>query len=134
MALPSNTAILKALDEIEKKKKKKLDNTVRIPSLDASIEERFKFRISQKLLEFKMSKGYSFDDMARLLRSDRSNVSKILNGRIKKVSLDRLFSYLRIVVMATRNKKLVSDFNKSVEHFIKFEELKFAKNNWHEPL
>jgi len=129
MALPSNTAILKALDEIEKKKKKKLDNTVRIPSLDASIEERFKFRISQKLLEFKMSKGYSFDDMARLLRSDRSNVSKILNGRIKKVSLDRLFSYLRIVVMATRNKKLVSDFNKSVEHFIKFEELKFAKNN-----
>jgi len=134
MALPSNTAILKALDEIEKKKKKKLDNTVRIPSLDASIEERFKFRISQKLLEFKMSKGYSFDDMARLLGSDRSNVSKILNGRIKKVSLDRLFSYLRIVVMATRNKKLVSDFNKSVEHFIEFNELKFAKNNRHEPL
>ena len=32
MALPSNTAILKALDEIEKKKKKKLDNTVRIVS------------------------------------------------------------------------------------------------------
>jgi hypothetical protein len=64
--------------------------------------------------------------MARLLGTDRSNVSKILNGRIEKVSLDRLFSYLRIVVMASKNKKLVSEFNKSVEHFIEFEELKFA--------
>ena len=126
MALPSNTEILKALDEIEKKKKKKLDNTVRIPSVSAPIEERFKFSISQKLLEFKISKGYSFDEMARLLGTDRSNVSKILNGRIEKVTLDRLFSYLRIVVVASKNKKIVSDFNRSVEHFIEFEELKFA--------
>ena len=126
MALPSNSAILKALDDIEKKKKKKLDNTVRIPLLDAPMEERFKFSISQKLLEFKISKGYSFDDMAKLLGTDRSNVNKILNGRVEKVSLDRLFSYLRIVVMASKNKKMVSEFNKSVEHFIEFEELKFA--------
>lgn len=126
MALPSNTEILKALDDIEKKKKKKLDNTVRVPSVNAPIEERFKFSISQKLLEFKISKGYSFDEMARLLGTDRSNVNKILNGKIEKVSLDRLFSYLRIVVMASKNKKLVSEFNKSVEHFIEFEELKFG--------
>lgn len=126
MALPSNPEILKALDEIEKKKKKKLDSTVRVPSVNSPIEERFKFSISQKLLEFKISKGYSFDEMARLLGTDRSNVNKILNGKIEKVSLDRLFSYLRIVVMASKNKKLVSEFNKSVEHFIEFEELKFA--------
>ena len=126
MALPSNTAILKALNDIEKKKKKKLDNTVRIPPIDAPMEERFKFSISQKLLEFKISKGYSFDDMAKLLGTDRSNVNKILNGKVEKVSLDRLFSYLRIVVMASKNKKMVSEFNKSVEHFIEFEELKFA--------
>lgn len=126
MALPSNTEILKALDDIEKKKKKKLDNSVRFPSVNAPIEERFKFSISQKLLEFKISKGYSFDEMARLLGTDRSNVNKILNGKIEKVSLDRLFSYLRIVVMASKNKKIVSEFNKSVEHFIEFEELKFA--------
>lgn len=126
MALPSNTAILKALNDIEKKKKKKLDNTVRIPPVGALMEERFKFSISQKLLEFKMSKRYSFDDMAKLLGTDRSNVSKILNGRIEKVSLDRLFSYLKIVVIASKNKKLVSEFNKSVERFIEFEELKFT--------
>ena len=126
MALPSNTEILKALDDIEKKKKKKLDNTVRVPKVNAPLEERFKFSISQKLLEFKISKDYSFDEMARLLGTDRSNVNKILNGRVEKVSLDRLFSYLRIVVMASKNKKLVSEFNKSVEHFIEFEELKFA--------
>ncbi len=126
MALPTNKAILKALAEIEKKKKKKLDNTVRIPPIDAPMDERFKFSISQKLLEFKLSKGYSFDDMAYLLDTDRSNINKILNGRVEKVSLDRLFLYLRIVVLASKNKKLVSDFNESVEHFIEFEELKFA--------
>jgi len=126
MALPSNTEILNALNDIDKKKKKKLDNTVRIPPIDVPMEERFKFSISQKLLEFKISKGYSFDDMAKLLGTDRSNVNKILNGRVEKVSLDRLFSYLRIVVMASKNKKLVSEFNKSVEHFIEFEELKFG--------
>lgn len=126
MALPSNTEILKALADIEKKKKKKLDNTVRVPALNAPLEERFKFSISQKLLEFKISKGYSFDEMARLLGTDRSNINKILNGKIEKVSLDRLFSYLRIVVVASKNKKLVSEFNKNVEHFIEFEELKFA--------
>lgn len=126
MPLPNNAEILKALNDIEKKKKIKLDNTIRIPSVNAPIEERFKFSISQKLLEFKISKGYSFDEMARLLGTDRSNVNKILNGKIEKVSLDRLFSYLRIVVLASKNKKIVSKFNKSVEHFIEFEELKFG--------
>lgn len=126
MALPSKTDILKAIHDIEKKKKKKSDVTVRIPSINAPLEERFKFSISQKLLEFKISRDYSFDEMAKLLGTDRSNVNKILNGKIEKVSLDRLFSYLRIVVIASKNKKLVSDFNKSVEHFIEFEELKFG--------
>jgi hypothetical protein len=126
MALPSNSEILKALEEIKKKKKKKLDSTVRIPPINAPIEDRFKFSISQKLLEFKISKGYSFDDMATLLGTDRSNVCKILNGLVKNVSLDRLFSYLRIVVMASKNKKLAQAFNKSIESFIEFEELKFA--------
>lgn len=126
MALPSNHEILKALGDIEKKKKKKLDNTVRVPSAHSSVEDRFKFNISQKLLQFKISKGYSCDEMACLLRTDRSNINKILNGKIEKVSLDRLFSYLRIVVIASKNKKLVSSFNKSIEQFIEFEELKFA--------
>lgn len=126
MAFPSNEQILKALAEIEKKKKNNQDSIIRIPPVNAPIEERFKFNISQKILEFKMSKDYSLDDMAKLLGTDRSNVSKILNGRIEKVSLDRLFSYLRIVVLASKNKKMLSDFNKKIENFIEFEELKFA--------
>ena len=126
MALPTNSQILKALAEIEKKKKTNQDSILRIPPVNAPIEERFKFNISQKILEFKMSKNYSLDDMALLLGTDRSNVSKILNGRIEKVSLDRLFSYLRIVVLASKNKKMLSDFNKKIEHFMEFEELKFA--------
>lgn len=64
--------------------------------------------------------------MAQLLGTDRSNISKILNGRIVKVSLNRLFSYLRIVVLASKYKRMLSEFNKSVEHFIEFEELRFA--------
>jgi DNA-directed RNA polymerase sigma subunit (sigma70/sigma32) len=126
MTFPSNAQILKALSEIEKKKKANMDSIIRIPPVNAPIEERFKFNISQKILEFKISKDYSLDDMAKLLGTDRSNVSKILNGRIEKVSLDRLFSYLRIVVLASKNKKMLSDFNKKIEHFIEFEELKFA--------
>jgi DNA-directed RNA polymerase sigma subunit (sigma70/sigma32) len=126
MTFPSNAQILKALSEIEKKKKTNMDSIIRIPPVNAPIEERFKFNISQKILEFKISKDYSLDDMAKLLGTDRSNVSKILNGRIEKVSLDRLFSYLRIVVLASKNKKMLSDFNKKIEHFIEFEELKFA--------
>lgn len=126
MALPTNTEILKALAEIEKKKKANLDSIIRIPPVNAPIEERFKFSLSQKILEFKMAKDYSLDDMAKLLGTDRSNVSKILNGRIEKVSLDRLFSYLRIVVIASKNKKMLTVFNKNVESFIEFEELKFT--------
>lgn len=126
MAFPNNTQILKALEEIEKKKKNNQDSILRIPPANAPVEERFKFNISQKILEFKISKNYTLDDMAKLLGTDRSNVSKILNGRIEKVSLDRLFYYLRIVVLASKNKKMLSDFNKKIEHFIEFEELKFA--------
>ena len=126
MALPNNLEILKALAEIDRKKKKKQDSTIRVPAKDAPVEERFKFNISQKLLEFKIARGYSFEDMAKILGTDRSNVSKILNGKISKVSLDRMFFYLRIIVLASKNKKMLNDFNKNVEHFIEFEELKFG--------
>lgn len=126
MAFPTNSQILKALAEIEKKKRTNQDSILRVPPLNAPIEERFKFNISQKILEFKISKDYSLDDMALLLGTDRSNISKILNGRIEKVSLDRLFSYLRIIVLASKNKKMLTEFNKKIEHFIEFEELKFA--------
>lgn len=126
MTLPSNKEILKAIEVIEKKRKKRQDYTLRVPAKNAPIEERFKFSISQKLLEFKLARNYSFEEMAQILGTDRSNVNKILNGRIEKVSLDRLFSYLSIVVMASKNKKMASDFNKAVEHFIEFEELKFG--------
>lgn len=126
MVLPSNREILKAVKDIEKKRRKKQDHVLRVPAINASIEERFKFSISQKLLEFKLARSYSFEEMAQILGTDRSNVNKILNGKIEKVSLDRLFSYLSIVVMASKNKKMASDFNKAVEHFIEFEELKFG--------
>lgn len=126
MTIPSNVEILKALKEIEKKQKKKSVSIVRVPPKNAPIEERFKFSISQKLLEFKIAKGYSIDDMSKLFGTDRSNINKILNGRVEKVSLDRLFAYLRIAVLASDNKRMLSEFNKNIEHFIVFDHLKFA--------
>jgi hypothetical protein len=126
MAFPSNIKILKVLESIEKNKNKKDDKILRVPMRDGSIEERFKFNISQKFLEFKLAKEYTIDDMSKLLKTDRSNVSKILNGRLEKVCLEKLFQYLRIVVLASKNKELEKEFLKKTEEYIDFDEIKFA--------
>jgi hypothetical protein len=126
MALPSNTEILKVLKSIDKKKNTVNDRTLRVPSKDAPIEVRSKFKISQKLLEFKLSKDYTIDDMSKLLKTDRSNISKILNGHIENVSMDKLLSYLQIVIIASERKQLEKDFFKNTEEYFDFDDIKFG--------
>jgi DNA-binding Xre family transcriptional regulator len=126
MPLPSNDDILEVLAIIEKNKKNWKDTSLLIPRKDAPLDVRFKFMITQKLLQFKVHKGYSIQEMAQLLGTDKGNLSRILNGKIEKVTIDRLFNYLRICVIASQDKKILKAFNEATEEFIQFKQLKFA--------
>lgn len=126
MAYPNKEEILKVMSEIEKKHKKGKLKTLKVLSKDATTTDRWKFKISQKLAEFKSIKQLSLEEMAKLLKTDKANLSRILNGHLQKTSLEKLYSYLSMVVIASKDKHLASLFNKKADQFFEFDELKFG--------
>jgi predicted XRE-type DNA-binding protein len=126
MAYPSQEQIIQMMLKIEKKKAKGQIHKIKPLSKDASPLLRWKFKISQKIVEFKVIKGLSLEDMSNLLEVDPGNLSRILNGHIEKVTLDKLLSYLEILLIASKNKKASDNFHANAQKFFELKDVKFA--------
>jgi predicted XRE-type DNA-binding protein len=114
------------MTDIEKLLKTKKINKLRPLPKNASPLETWKFKLSQKISEFKIVRGLSLEDMSILLDSDKANISRIMNGHIEKVTLDKLLHYLEILLIASKNKKLSDKFHSDADNFFKLEDIKFA--------
>lgn len=126
MTYPSKNEIISIITEIEKlAKNKKIDKLKALPK-DASPLEKWKFRLSQKISEFRVVKGLSLEDMSQLLNVDKANISRIMNGHIDKVTLDKLLSYIEILLIASKNKKITEKFHANAQAFFNLEDIKFA--------
>ncbi len=126
MAYPSKDQIFQIMSEIEKLKSKGKIRKLKPLSKDASPVLRWKFKLSQKIAEFKVIKGFTLDEMSNLLEVDPGNLSRILNGHIEKVTLDKLLSYMEILLIASKNKKASDKFHANAEKFFELEDIKFA--------
>ena len=126
MAYPSKDQIFQIMSEIEKLKSKGKIRKIKPLSKDASPILRWKFKLSQKIAEFKVIKGFTLDEMSNLLEVDPGNLSRILNGHIEKVTLDKLLSYMEILLIASKNKKVSEKFHANAEKFFELDDIKFA--------
>ncbi|MEA9356605.1 XRE family transcriptional regulator [Bacteriovorax sp. PP10] len=126
MTYPSQEQIIQMMLKIEKKKAKGQIRKIKPLSKDASPLLHWKFKISQKIVEFKVIKGLSLEDMSNLLEVDPGNLSRILNGHIEKVTLDKLLSYLEILLIASKNKKASDNFHANAQKFFELEDVKFG--------
>ncbi len=126
MTYPSQSQILQIMSEIEKKKKKGTIPKLKPPGKNPSPQLKWKFKLSQKISEFKIVRGLSLEEMALILKIDPANLSRIINGHIESVTLDKLLSYLEIILIASKNKKNTEKFHQSADKFFELDEIKFA--------
>lgn len=126
MAYPSKDQIISIMTEIEKSNKK--NKVARLKPLEkgATSLEKWKFKISQKIAEFRVVKGLSLEDMSKLLNTDKANISRIMNGHLDKVTLDKLILFLEIILIASKDKKNTEKFHATADKFFEFNEVKFA--------
>ena len=126
MSYPKKEQILKIISNIENQKKIGKVNKLRpLPKNSDSIM-KWKFKVSQKIAEFKIIRNLSLEEMSLILNSDPANISRILNGHIEKVTLDKLIGYLEIILIASKNKKLSDQFQLDADKFFNLQNLKFA--------
>lgn len=126
MTYPTKDQIISIMNDIEKLKKNKKVLKLKSLSKNASAIDKWKFKISQKIAEFKAMKGLSLDEMSYLLKTDKANISRIINGHIEKVTLDKLLQYFEILLVASRNKKIADKFHNEADKFFKFDDVKFG--------
>lgn len=126
MTYPSQSQILQIMSEIEKKKKKGNIPKLKPLGKNSSPQLKWKFKLSQKISEFKIVRGLSLEEMALILKIDPANLSRIINGHIESVTLDKLLSYLEIILIASKNKKNTEKFHQSADKFFELDEIKFA--------
>jgi predicted XRE-type DNA-binding protein len=126
MTYPNHSQILQIMSDIEKKKKEKSIPKLKSLGKNPSSIMKWKFKISQKISEFKTVRDLSLEEMASILNIDPANLSRIINGHIEKVTLDKLLSYLEIILIASNDKKISDKFQKSANHFFELDEIKFA--------
>ena len=126
MKYPSQEQIFQMMSQIEKQKAKGQIRKLKPLPKDASPLLHWKFKISQKIVEFKVIKNFTLEEMSNLLEVDPGNLSRILNGHIEKVTLDKLLNYLEILLIASKNKKITDKFHANAEKFFELEDIKFA--------
>lgn len=126
MTYPTKEQILSIMSEIEKHKKNGKISKIKPLSKDATPVQKWKFKLSQKIAEFKVVKGLSLEELSLLLNADQANISRIINGHIEKVTLDKLLQYLEIILIASKNKKAAEKFHTTADKFFDFEDVKFA--------
>lgn len=124
MTYPNKEQILKIMTEIEKKKGK--IDVLKPLTKNSSPVEKWKFKISQKISEFRVVRGLTLEEMSSILGTDKANISRIMNGHIEKVTLDKLLQYLEITLIASKNKKAIDKFHMSADKFFDLDDIKFA--------
>jgi hypothetical protein len=126
MAYPTKEQIISIMSDIEKLKKNgKIEKLKTLPK-NANPITRWKFKISQKMAEFKVIKGLTLDDMSALLKTDKANISRILNGHIEQVTLDKLIQYFEIILIASKNKKAADKFHANADKFFELDDVRFG--------
>jgi predicted XRE-type DNA-binding protein len=126
MSYPNKNQIEAIMSDIEKlHKKNKIAKLSPLPK-NAQPLDKWKFKISQKIAEFKTMRGLTLKEMSTLLKTDQANVSRIINGRIEKVTLDKLLQYFEIIIIASKNKKMAEKFHVNADKFFELDEIKFA--------
>ena len=91
MAFPSD----KKLKEMREKLKKVEGSLALKP--DATALEKFRWELCQKFLKFKREKGLSQKELAKMIFTDESKMSKILHHRIEEFSTDRLVTFYQMI-------------------------------------
>ena len=126
MTYPNKKQILSIMSDIEKSKTDGQIKKIKPLPKNSNPLTQWKFKISQKMAEFKTIKGLSLDEMSSLLNTDKANVSRILNGHIENVTLDKLVQYFEIILIASKNKNASKEFHQSAEKFFNLSNIKFA--------
>jgi transcriptional regulator with XRE-family HTH domain len=112
--------------DIGKQKKGGRIATLKPLAKNATPIVKWKFKLSQKIAEFKVVKGLSLEDMSNLLNTDKANISRIINGHIEKVTLDKLIQYFEIILIASKNKKAAERFHVNADKFFELEDVRFG--------
>ena len=126
MTYPNQSQILKIMKDIENKKKKGEISKLNTLANNASSLLQWKFKLSQKISEFKITRGLTLEETALILSIDPANLSRIINGHVERVTLDKLLSYIEIILIASKNKQNSEIFKKSADKFFELDDIKFA--------
>jgi predicted XRE-type DNA-binding protein len=95
MAFPSQSE-LRAM----RKKLAKAEGTLMLAP-NATPLEKFRWDICQKFVAYKQKHALTVEELADVLGTDKSKVSKILRHRIESFSTDRLLTLLQIIYPKT---------------------------------
>lgn len=126
MTYPTKEQILSIMTNIEQLQKKGKIGKLKPLSKTATALDKWKFNLSQKIAEFRVVKGLSLEEMSLILNTDKANISRIMNGHIEKVTLDKLLQYFEILLIASKNKKAAKDFHESADKFFELEKVRFS--------
>lgn len=126
MTYPTKEQIISIMSDIEKLKKNGKIGKLKVLPKNASAIDKWKFKLSQKIAEFKEVKGLSLEDMSNLLKTDKANICRIINGHVGKVTLDKLMQYFEILLIASKNKKVSERFHANADKFFELDDVKFA--------
>ena len=113
MKYPEKERILKVLEKIEQKK----ILPTKLISSDASITDKMKFGICQKIIRYKRDADFSGKELAEILGVTPAVVSRILHCSIERFTIDTLLAYYEKLLFAKKDKKALKEFKKQLETF-----------------
>ncbi|MCK5074655.1 MAG: hypothetical protein KAQ98_14590 [Bacteriovoracaceae bacterium] len=126
MAFPDRKKTIKVLKEIEERKKKgEIIGAQMLPD-NASSSDKMKFKVCRNILLIKKKYELSNEQIAELIDSNPTTVSRIINYRIDRFSFDKLMNFYEILVKSTENKKASRALKSEVENFLEQKELKYG--------
>ena len=114
MSYPDKERIYKVLDNINSGKMKPTE----IISDDASPIEKMKFNICQKIIKFKRTRDYSNKNLAEIIDVGPAVISRVLHCQIDRFKVDSLLGYYFSLVVSTKDKKLMKNFEKELSEFL----------------
>ncbi len=98
MAFPSESELKKI-----RKKLSRVEGTL-VPGPEATALELFRWEICQKFVVYKRENDTTLEEMAKLLKTDKAKLSKILRNRVDSFSTDRLITMLQKLYPKTKLK------------------------------
>ena len=118
MKFPDKKRVLEVLKKI---KRKRIAPT-RLLHKNASVVDKIKFNICQKIIRFKRESGYSNKEIADIIGVTPAVTSRIIHCNIEKFKIDSLLSYYECLLMAHQDKRAILVFRKQLDEFLKDED------------